>query len=538
MAPILCSLLIIAVLSPSHAKSSSKEKLPAIKPQIVTIDDFESLLFQPETGVFNSPGPVRIILEDPDTGEKTTILADDAEGTPSGNIIVKGKIQLLRAGDTLTGNSLLYSETNRIGTVSNAETNAGNVKLKGKTIQLLPGEVMLAKDASFTTCSLGRPDYHITASEVRVYPNALIKAKNITFWLGGTKVFYLPSFEKSFAHTVQNPLPLPSYSQQNGLSINLHNDFFDNPNRSGLYNITLAMKHAPQGMLSFEQDIAHTPVGAGPPYNSELNATEPLRTALEINPAFFHRESQSGVTAKRNTLFALVTADTFVDNRTRTDLRVSRLPEIGFGFYNILNRTYPDPSDPDFHGKTRSAFGTGFFSPASWMINAQLSAGYYKEVPTDTESGRFSLRLDAASPLFSIASHLCVRYGATLWSNYYTNTEDSYAMFSPEAELDWLMKKNTFIAAAYRLQQDTGKTPFVFDHKDVPHEVRLQYGFLGAHWSYGLNIHYDVQRWRAYDTEMEITKRFDCMEIGLSYRTRYEGLNIILNLLPAKPKSQ
>jgi hypothetical protein len=80
--------------------------------------------------------------------------------------------------------------------------------------------------------------------------------------------------------------------------------------------------------------------------------------------------------------------------------------------------------------------------------------------------------------------------------------------------------------------QDVGNTPFLFDQRDVRHELRLRYAFLGAHWGYDLSLKYDLERRRAYDSIFSVRRRFDCMEIGISYQTRSQGFSLILNLLP------
>ena len=45
-----------------------------------------------------------------------------------------------------------------------------------------------------------------------------------------------------------------------------------------------------------------------------------------------------------------------------------------------------------------------------------------------------------------------------------------------------------------------GKTPFLWDRRDVRHELRGGYGFLCAHWAYDAEVKYDMERVRAYDT--------------------------------------
>lgn len=504
---------------------------PAYHPGNITIDQFQELEWQPENNYMHSPGPVRITMEDALTGEKTVLIADDAEGSPSGDITVHGNIRLEKQQGALTGRSLLWHNTTQSGTVLDARTSISQIDLRGKKIEILPDHSLKAYDASFTTCTLIHPDYHITARDVRISSDRKVKAHNITFYLGRSKVFVLPYFERSFKHSVSNPLPLPSYSKEGSISIRLNNDLITEPSRTFMYDLSLSIRRAPQGIVAYEQDIIPSDPNRHPPQAQRDTAANPLRSALELTPGMLADPNNSPDMTPRNTLYGLLSAGIYVNNRRRTDLRVSRLPEIGISARNIMHRTIIDPADPNMHSKVPNVFGIGFFQPSNWLINADASVGYFQERPTHTEQTRMGFRMDATSPIFMIKNPLYVRYGATVWSNYYSNG-NAYTLLAPEVEMDYLLRSNTMINVAYRIQQDFGRTPFLFDRKDVAHEVRLGYGFLGARWAYDMGLHYDVQRWRAYDSSYAIRRRFDCMEIGVAYHTRSQSFNFILNLLP------
>jgi hypothetical protein len=528
--------VIAFLIAHANAFAAGKIKLNTQPPDVI-IDQFKQLSWQPETNYFQSNSPVRVILIDPDTGEKTIILADNVEGSASKTITVKGHLTLTRPEGDLVGEDMTFNPMDHTGIIHNAKTDAYNIFLKGKVIQLLPGNILLAKDATFTTCRLKHPDYHITAKEVRVYPNGKVVGKGITFWLGPSRIISLPSLEKTFGPGVQNPIPIPGYSKQNGLALPLAGDVFMDTNRSMFYNIAIAAKQSPQGIISFAQDIAHVPPGAYPPSGQAYRASQPLGSALQPLPMMNINAPSSTLFLHRTTLYGLITKGTFVDNRERTDIQVDRLPDIGVHFGNILNSRQMNPNDPNFSEETHSVFGTSFLNPAEWIVSADINGGYFRELPDHVTSGRFSEGLNISSPLYVLANPFYIRYGMTLHSSYYTKTHTNYTLFSPEAEMDWVVRPNTLLSASYRLQQDFGKTPFLFDHKDVPHEVDFNYGCLAAHWGYNFGVRYDVQRWRAFDTILGIKKRFDCMEVGLAYHTRYEGLDVIFNLLPTGTKS-
>ncbi len=514
----------------------SSQKLPE-PPRVgqVTIQKFQDLIYQPDTNYFKSPGPVRIIIEDADTGEKTVVIADDAEGQPNGDVVVKGKLRLERTEGYLTGKGLLYRSGDATGELFQGESRVANTTLRGAKIEMLKDDkgrqILRATGAYFTTCIEPRPHYHITAKEIRVLTaSRRITAKNLSFWVGNTKLFSLPSFTRSFNRKSASPVPLPAYSKENLLLVHFANSMIDEPKTLFDYDFTTSLKHTPAGIISYETDLGKPSDEQPPPNSRKLFMTEPLRTALESSPALLQRAAPE-TDDKRTSLYGLITANTFVYNRRRIDLRISRLPEVGISFRNILNRPARiDDPDNEFP-RAGSIFGTGFLSPANWFINVEAGLGYYQEQPTHAQATRLGFRGDAASPLFLVMNQLYVRYGGTLWANAYGNN-NAYTLVSPEAEMSYFLGKGTLIGAAYRYSKDFGKTPFLFDQRDVTHELRLRYGYAGGTWAYDSEVKYDLERLRAYDSIFSIIRRLDCLEFGVAYRTRNQGISLIFNLLP------
>jgi len=525
---ILLAMMLWPVSTAAQEKTARK---PASMLGEVTIDRFRELDWRPEDGFFRSPGPVRITLLDAITGEKTIISADDAEGSPESEIKVRGKLRLERPEGILSGHTLTYHPREGTGSVLEAGGEVMGLLLRGQKVEILAHQMLRASHASFTTCAKEHADYHITAREVSISTNRQVDAREVTLWIGGTRLFTIPSLRRSFRRTVENPFSTPGYSKENGIQFHIHSDVISEPSTSLNYDFQLSLRRIPQGIIGFEQDIGPTKIDSEPPRARGLALTEPLRTALESHPALSRVAQEEMDTSRRSTFYVALSARTFVYNRQRTDLRVSRLPEIGVSFRNLLNRTKIYGATPDERLRVPSAFGSGFFTPANWLLNAEASAAFIQERPTHAETTRLGMRLEATSPLFSLMPYTFVRYGGTTWLNKYGDGH-SYAILSPEVEIDLLPRPNTLLSAAYRFQQDFGQTPFLFDRLDVRHELRLRYGFLGAHWGYDVEVKYDLERSRAYDSSFSFRRRLDCMEIGLGYRTRSQSLNLIFNLLP------
>src|SRR5437588_10590138 len=108
----------------AEAQKKPKSLPPEPKLGEVQIDRYQELIWKPEITYFKSSGPIRIILEDSVTHQKTTIVADDAEGSVNGDIIVKGAVKIERAEGDLTGFGLTYHAATQTGSVLRATIDA------------------------------------------------------------------------------------------------------------------------------------------------------------------------------------------------------------------------------------------------------------------------------------------------------------------------------------------------------------------------------------------------------------------------------
>lgn len=520
----------IGLLGAMPARGQRAQPAPPRRLSEVTIERFAELEWRPETNYFRSPGPVRITLRDAG-GDEVVLVADDAEGSPETAITVRGRLTLRRPEGILTGNSLVYDPRTETGSVEDAYALASGIRLRGRRLELLPRQTLRATQASFTTCERARPDYHITAQSLRVTAEGRVVARNVTLWLGRTPIFVLPTFEHSFRRRVENPIPLPAFSKETGLQMRFRNDVVADAGTAFGYDLRVSLKRTPEGSVVYEHDLSHVSPNAPPPRSARLALDDPLRPALEpvegLGSDEATEEDEGG--ERRTVVSAVLSANRFVYNRRRTDLRVTRLPELGLAMVEPAGaRARTDPGEP---AAPQSTFGSAVLGTGRWAWSARAAGGYYRERPTGAETSRFSLRTAAASPYAPLAPRVYLRYGATVTGSGYGDGE-AHALVAPEAEAAYLLGRSALLGAAYRYQEEVGTSPFEFDRRDVRHELRLQYGYLGGAWAYGLSVNYDLERKRAYDTVFSLRRRLDCMEIGFTYQARSQGFGVVLNLLP------
>lgn len=520
-------------MCPPVAQGQIRKRVRPTAPVLgqVTIDRYQDLLWKPEDNTFKSPGPVRIILTDAVTGEKTVIIADDAEGTANGDIVVRGGVRLQRAEGTLVGRDLKFNSQTQTGSVLEAKADLSGIHVQGSRLDLLPGRAIRATDAWFTTCSLPDPHFHITARQMEVSSGRRVKAKHVTFWLGKVRILSVPELSKSFSKTSQLALPFPGYTKETGIQLHLRDDVVSDPGTLMTYDVGLSMRRTPTGTIAYSHDVIPQDPDAGPPTAHLTRASEPLRTALVATPppTLQSLDENPAEPPRRASLYAMITSSAFEYNRKRTDLRVSRLPELGLEIANLTGETPQSGAEP---GRSRPSA----FRAANWLVNMALGAGYYKEAPTGASDERISLLTEAAGPFLEIAGPLHMRFGFTAWTNIY-GRGTAYALIAPEAELDYLIDRRTLVGASYLTMKDFGSTPFVFDRRDITHELRLHLGHLGTRWAFDFGVNYDLDRSRAYDVEASVRRRWDCVEVGLGWRTRAQSISLIFNLLPARQPS-
>jgi hypothetical protein len=296
------------------------------------------------------------------------------------------------------------------------------------------------------------------------------------------------------------------------------------PRTSLDYSVLVSLKRTPNLTLALAHDPEPAADDADPPQIREETIATPLSSALELTPPPALRGPGADVQTRRTTtLYALLATSGYVYNRRRSDIRLSRIPEVGISLTNLSGARDAAPSSPS----DIPALGQ-----RGWLINADAALGSLSERPTGASAVRAGLRVDGASPLGRLLGPVYSRVGFTVWGNLY-NGGRSYLLAAPEAEIDLFLGPNRLLGAAYRREIDYGRTPFLFDRMDVRNDLALRYAVLGPKWVYDLNVRYDLDRGRAYDTLASIRRRTDCIEVGVAYSARSQGLSLILNLLPA-----
>lgn len=126
--------------------------------------------------------------------------------TATGNVIVT------QEKNTLKGNKLtlfLKEDIYRLDNVSGEITDRsvkGFIYIKGDTMQRDSAGNIGGRELSFTTCDLSSPHYHIKAEELFIYPQERLFARNVSFYIGNTRLLTIPYYNLLFDYPDRQPI--------------------------------------------------------------------------------------------------------------------------------------------------------------------------------------------------------------------------------------------------------------------------------------------------------------------------------------------
>jgi lipopolysaccharide export system protein LptA len=487
------------------------------------------------TGSVTATGNVVVEFTDPVDNSITTLTTPDfAYNAVSGIATSVGPVRIQRSEGTFLGDHMVYNVKTREGSVNNAIVETDYFRMRGKKITAKADGSYELFDGTFTTCIHAHPDYLVKAHTLTVTPGKVIVARDVTFYAGSTKLITLPSYKISLHAGGGAPTPLPGYNSTDGIFVQIHRTPILTQHQNFDLNLRLNFRHLPTGDISYEQDIAGTAKDAAPPSDLLYGANDPLRSTMsQLNPPIYSDYAANDFNLQfspRSTAYALIQNRELVYNRSYSNLVISRFPEFGVRVTNILGHTPPSSATPDTRILGSAEGALQRIPGAPLLLNARASFGYLREDPTGAQAGRLALRLRAASQPILIGRRISFRVAASGWLNLYT-TGSIYNILSPEAEIDYVPTRTSRFAAAYRYLSAAGKTPFLFDRRDVRNDLRLMYQ-VGGPWAFGIQSFIDLDHSRAYDGELAVLRNFDCMQVGISYRLRSKQINLIFNLLP------
>jgi len=137
----------------------------------------------------------------------TDIYADFGQyDTKKRTIFLKGNVRIYRGITLYTGEQATYNIDSKAISAEQMRTGTYPYLIAGKSVTSASDEQYMVKNGTFTTHDSEKPDFHLNAHTVRIYPDDRVVLKNVTFYIGQTPVFWWPylyqSLDRSFSYSI------------------------------------------------------------------------------------------------------------------------------------------------------------------------------------------------------------------------------------------------------------------------------------------------------------------------------------------------
>lgn len=373
------------------------------------------------------------------------------------------------------------------------------------------------RDVYFTTCTSLKPDYHITAQEATLLPNNRLNARRVAFYLGNTRVLYLPRIKMRVGgrNATSAVFPRIGYDRRDGVTLSQNFRLTDTTHSITHADLKFTTLHAIEGTLDSRYGVGgrlvHLP-GRYLTYGSmryrALEVPQPPAANCDpqlMRPSNFARLQPYGIFTLRQRTYTA----------TNLGLVVYRQPEVGVTYIGpqlSVTRKKLDPRIELYPQVT-----------ASW--------GSYKEVPG---LGRFTPRSQIAAQASLNAVWLGPNtsiqpIGTATYANY-TN-DRTFQTWGAGIDITHIGRDGAFYAARYLSRTSKGSTPFQFDAIDIAKEIDLASMSYRGKLAFGFAITYDAGRGELFDWAVQIGRRSDCLGTYLSWDQRFRRLSVDATLI-------
>ncbi|MBU0683249.1 MAG: LPS assembly protein LptD [Candidatus Omnitrophota bacterium] len=160
-----------------------------MKPGERIIVDGDKVEYFEEDGRIVAKGNVVVTYGD------TTLTCESIEvNTKSRKALCRGKVKIVDPNGTITGERIRYDFALKKGQAFNAEIDAFPWFGEAKESARVGDNEFIFRNGYVTTCDLDIPHYRIKASEVRIFPDDKIIAKNVCFYIKDIPVLWFPYY--------------------------------------------------------------------------------------------------------------------------------------------------------------------------------------------------------------------------------------------------------------------------------------------------------------------------------------------------------
>ncbi len=217
-----------------------------------------AIYLEADTGTIRAEGVSRlygnVIIQQNDTQFNT----DSASFDRHNNLVTaNGNVLLSTSNLSFKSDVIRYNLKNNSGEIQQAEYALGKrneAQGKSQIIELIDKNTLRLKQATFSSCPVNNPSWHIKSSDIHIDNKAGTgSAKNVTFMVKGVPVFYFPKFNFALNDNRKSGFLTPSLRLQSNIGISVPYYFNLAPN----YDATITTStHQRQG-LTFESEFRY-----------------------------------------------------------------------------------------------------------------------------------------------------------------------------------------------------------------------------------------------------------------------------------------
>jgi lipopolysaccharide export system protein LptA len=137
----------------------------------------------------------------------TDIYSDFAQyDTKKRVVLLRGHVRIYRGVTLYLGEEATYDVDTKAITADNMRSGKYPYLFSGRTVTSTSDEEYVVEHGGFTTHDSVKPDFHLNAHKVRIYPDDRVILKDVTFYIGQVPVFWWPyvyqSLDRSFSYSI------------------------------------------------------------------------------------------------------------------------------------------------------------------------------------------------------------------------------------------------------------------------------------------------------------------------------------------------
>lgn len=217
---VLALIIVVSNVSVSEAAKNNKEdksvKVEEKKEPLPIVVEGDDISFDEKTGDVYAKGKVVF------TQAESVVVGNDIEGnTIKTRIWAKDKTVLTQPDLKLNGYETDYNYGDKTGTMKKVDGVVNHKIVKGNSVEFYPNEIVIY-NGTITKCPAKKPDYHISAKRIEIYPNVKLIAYDAKVWVRDKVLYSTSKYETKLGQEKQkSAYPTVGYNSD-GIYVKQH----------------------------------------------------------------------------------------------------------------------------------------------------------------------------------------------------------------------------------------------------------------------------------------------------------------------------